>query len=92
LSTESERPRNVTIFGRRTSMRLEPAYREALAEIAGRENTEIDRLLDKVAKAPHRGNLTSAIRLFVLAYFRGSAWPPRRARARPQRAPVKYSG
>jgi predicted DNA-binding ribbon-helix-helix protein len=88
LTTESERPRNVKVFGRRTSMRLEPAFWEALEEIARREATDVDALFDRVAKVPHRGNLTSAIRLFALAYFRGSAWPPRRPRRRAQRAPV----
>jgi predicted DNA-binding ribbon-helix-helix protein len=90
LPTESERPRNVKVFGRRTSMRLEPAFWEALEEIARREGTDVDGLFDKVARVPHRGNLTSAIRLFVLAYFRGSVWPPRHARVRRrlQRRPV----
>jgi predicted DNA-binding ribbon-helix-helix protein len=88
LPTESERPRNVKVFGRRTSMRLEPAFWEALEEIARRERTDVDALFDKVAKVPHRGNLTSAIRLYALAYFRGIPWPPRRARRRAHRAPV----
>ncbi len=90
MATESERPRNVKVFGRRTSMRLESAYWDALEEIARREGTDVDALFDKVAKAPHRGNLTSAIRLYVLAYFRGMPWPPRRTRSRgrAQRAPV----
>lgn len=88
MPTESERPRNVKVFGRRTSMRLEPAFWEALEEIARRETTDIDALFDKVAKVPHRGNLTSAIRLYALAYFRGIPWPPRRARRRAHRAPV----
>lgn len=88
MTTESERPRNVKVFGRRTSMRLEPAFWEALEEIARREATEVDALFDRVAKVPHRGNLTSAIRLFALAYFRGSVWPPRRPRRRAQRPPV----
>lgn len=88
--TESERPRNVKVFGRRTSMRLERAFWEAMEEIAWRQNTTVDALFDRVAQSPHRGNLTSAIRLFVLAHFRGTPWPPRKARkrARAQRAPV----
>lgn len=90
MPTESERPRNVKVFGRRTSMRLEPAFWEALEDIARREGTDVDGLFDKVARAPHRGNLTSAIRLFVLAYFRRVPWPPPRARAkrRVQRRPA----
>ena len=88
MVTESERPRNVKVFGRRTSMRLEPAYWEALEEIARREDSTVEALIDTVAKAPHRGNLTSAIRLYVLAYFRGTPWPPRRGRRRAQRLPV----
>jgi predicted DNA-binding ribbon-helix-helix protein len=90
LVTESERPRNIKVFGRRTSMRLEQAFWEAMEDIAWRESTTVDELFDRVADSPHRGNLTSAIRLFVLAYFRGTPWPARKARkrARAQRAPV----
>ena len=90
MATESEPPRNVKIFGRRTSMRLEADYWDALEDIARREGGDLERLLDKVARGPHRGNLSSAIRLFVLAYFRRKSRPARKpARARAtQRGPV----
>lgn len=70
MPVPSERPRNVTIRGKRTSMRLEPGFWDAIEEIAAREGLSVDAVFERVAKAPHRGNLSSAIRVFVLAYFR----------------------
>jgi len=79
LPVPSERPRNVTIRGKRTSMRLEPGFWDAIDEIATREGLAIDEVFERAAKSPHRGNLSSAIRVYVLAYFR----LPRHDRPRP---------
>ena len=90
MRTRSEPPRSVKVLGRRTSMRLEGAYWEALEEIARREASDLEYVLDLAASGPHRGNLSSAIRLFVLAYFRDKRRLPRGpARRRTNhRAPV----
>lgn len=84
MAVPSERPRNVTIRGKRTSMRLEPGFWEAIDEIAAREGLNVDQVFERAAKTPHRGNLSSAIRVYVLAYFRGPRQRPM-ARARLQR-------
>jgi predicted DNA-binding ribbon-helix-helix protein len=84
LPVPSERPRNVTIRGKRTSMRLEPGFWDAIDEIATREGLAVDQVFERVAKSPHRGNLSSAIRVYVLAYFRGPRARPA-ARTRLQR-------
>jgi len=91
LPVPSERPRNVTIRGKRTSMRLEPGFWDAIDEIATREGLAVDQVFERVAKSPHRGNLSSAIRVYVLAYFRlPRTRPP--ARAKFQRRSTWNSG
>lgn len=67
------RNRNVTIDGRRTSMKLEPGMWEALDEICWREGSPIHDICSRIARE-HRGhNLTAATRAYVLAYFRAAA-------------------
>ena len=67
------RPRNVRIHGRRTSMRLEAPFWTALEEIAATLEMPIETLCERIADSAHRGNLSSAIRVFVLAWSRKQA-------------------
>jgi predicted DNA-binding ribbon-helix-helix protein len=63
--------RNIIVEGRRTSVRLEPAMWEALKDIAAWEKKSINEIVSGVARCRMRsGSLTSAIRIFVMAYFR----------------------
>ncbi len=64
------RPRNVRIHGRRTSMRLEMPFWTELEEIAHTLEMPIETLCERIADTAHRGNLSSAIRVFVLAWSR----------------------
>jgi predicted DNA-binding ribbon-helix-helix protein len=66
--------RNITVMGRRTSVRLEPEMWAALREIAGREQCTIHDIctLISVRKRP-RTSLTAAIRVFLMLYFRASS-------------------
>ena len=64
---------NVTIGGRRTSIRLEPAMWDALKEICQRENLTRHELCGKIDKFRHASSLTAAIRVFILTYFRVAA-------------------
>ena len=57
--------RSVRIAGHATSVSLEPAFWEALAEIAAVRNLSLNALLSRI-DAERAGNLSSAIRLFVL--------------------------
>ena len=64
------RPRNVRIHGHRTSMRLEPPFWTALDEIARTLEMPVERLCERIADGAHRGNVSSAIRVFVLDWSR----------------------
>ncbi len=57
--------RSVRIAGHATSVSLELAFWQALAQIARRRRMSVPALLS-VIDAERRGNLSSAIRLFVL--------------------------
>lgn len=65
--------RNVNVSGHRTSLRMEPAMWEALEEISGREARTIHDICTLVNQ--HRGpvNLTAALRVFIVSYFRQAA-------------------
>lgn len=65
--------RNVTIHGRRTSLRLEPAMWDALHEIAQRESTSVHELCTKVELDRQESTLTAAIRVYILGYYRAAA-------------------
>jgi predicted DNA-binding ribbon-helix-helix protein len=62
--------RSVRIAGHATSVSLEPAFWQALSEIASRRDLSLNALLSQI-DAERTGNLSSAIRLFVLASCRG---------------------
>lgn len=65
--------RNVTIRGRRTSLRLEPAMWDALHEVAQREGASVHDICSRVEFSRQESTLTAAIRVFILAYFREAA-------------------
>ena len=60
---------SVRIAGHATSVSLEAAFWEALGEIATRRQVPLNALLTAI-DAERSGNLSSAIRLFVLASCR----------------------
>jgi predicted DNA-binding ribbon-helix-helix protein len=68
--------RNVVAERGRTSMRLEPELWEALREICDRESQDMSSLVRKVEQCGHAGGRTSAVRVFVLSYFRDAATEP----------------
>jgi predicted DNA-binding ribbon-helix-helix protein len=62
--------RSIVIAGHKTSVSLEDAFWGALKEIAtGRDKTLSDLVAEIDTGRPH-GNLSSAIRLFVLDHYR----------------------
>lgn len=65
--------RNITIVGRRTSVRLEPEMWSALREIARREDCKIHDIcsLIHLRKNPDT-SLTAAIRVFLMLYYRAA--------------------
>jgi len=64
--------RSVTLSGHRTSISLEAEFWQALAEIASERKRPLAQLIGEVDKREGRDkNLSSALRLFVLAHYRG---------------------
>ena len=61
--------KNVTVNGRRTSMRLEKEMWESLADICLREKMTIHKLCSDLDLRRGRYGLSSAVRLFVLRYY-----------------------
>jgi predicted DNA-binding ribbon-helix-helix protein len=65
--------RNVTVSGRRTSIRLEPEMWDGLTEICRREDLTPHQLATLVDRCRHRSSLTAKLRVFILAYFRAAS-------------------
>ena len=65
--------RNVTINGRRTSLRLEIEIWEAVSEICGHENLTVHQLCTIIDGRRGRSSRISAIRAFIVAYFRNAS-------------------
>jgi predicted DNA-binding ribbon-helix-helix protein len=65
--------RNVTINGRRTSLRLENEIWEAVTEICGHEELSVHELCTLIDGRRGPSSRTSAIRAFIVAYFRNTS-------------------
>ena len=65
--------RNVTIGGRRTSIRLEPIMWDTLDEICHREAVTRNQLCETIYKFKHASTLTAGVRVFVINYYRAAA-------------------
>jgi predicted DNA-binding ribbon-helix-helix protein len=66
--------RNVSVRGRRTSIRLEPQIWDTLAEICRREFCTPHDVCSYVdERRPPHGSLTSSLRVFIVDYFRKSS-------------------
>jgi predicted DNA-binding ribbon-helix-helix protein len=66
----ANRKRSVKLDGRKTSLGLEDGFWNALKEIAAAQNTSANQLILRVARDRKDNILSSAIRLFVLDYYR----------------------
>lgn len=74
--------RNITVRGRRTSVRLEPEMWMALREIARREKCKIHDLCTLIHMRKNQdSSLTAAIRVFLMLYYRAAATEDGHARA-----------
>jgi predicted DNA-binding ribbon-helix-helix protein len=65
--------RSIMLAGHKTSVSLEDAFWQGLKEIASRRKMSGSALIGQVDAQRGEGNLSSAIRLFVLDYFRSLA-------------------
>jgi predicted DNA-binding ribbon-helix-helix protein len=62
--------RSIAIDGHKTSVSLEDAFWSDLKEIAHAQRATLSGLVAKIDETRQHGNLSSAIRLFVLEHFR----------------------
>lgn len=62
--------RSIVIAGHKTSVSLEDAFWRGLKEIAGGRETTLSELVASIDTERRHGNLSSAIRLFVLDHYR----------------------
>ncbi|MCB5177158.1 MULTISPECIES: ribbon-helix-helix domain-containing protein [Microvirga] len=67
--------RSVAIAGHRTSVSLEEPFWEALREIAERDSTSVQALIGRIDAERGEQNLSSAIRVYVLARLRDMPGP-----------------
>jgi predicted DNA-binding ribbon-helix-helix protein len=62
--------RSIVIAGHKTSVSLEDAFWKSLKEIAGGRDVTLSDLVAAIDSERRHGNLSSAIRLFVLDHYR----------------------
>lgn len=62
--------RSIVIAGHKTSVSLEEAFWQGLKEIANDRNLTLSDMVATIDTGRHLGNLSSAIRLFVLDHYR----------------------
>ena len=65
--------RSIVIKGHKTSVSLEDAFWKGLKEIADDREMTLSDLVSTIDTDRQQGNLSSAIRLFVLDHFRNHA-------------------
>ena len=64
---------NVTINGHRTSLRLEEEFWDGLSDICEREGLSVHELCSQIDLHRHGSSRTSAVRAFIVTYFRAAA-------------------
>jgi predicted DNA-binding ribbon-helix-helix protein len=65
--------RSMVVSGRRTAIRLEDAFADALREIAAERGATMSALVSIIDAGRAQTNLSSAIRVFVLHHYRAQA-------------------
>ncbi len=74
---------SIVINGHKTSISLEDQFWDGLREIAGRENISVSALVRTIDHGRVTHNLSSAIRVYVLAQFRVCTGQPEFPAGRP---------
>ena len=65
--------RSIVITGHKTSVSLEDAFWSGLKDIAASRNMTLSELVASIDADRRQGNLSSAIRLFVLDHYRAQS-------------------
>lgn len=75
MATRSLRKRSVTIAGHATSFSLEDEFWQDLQTVARQRNLSVNALVSSI-DAARAGNLSSALRVFVLECYRSGELRP----------------
>jgi predicted DNA-binding ribbon-helix-helix protein len=67
--------RSIVVAGHKTSVGIEDAFWKALKEIAADRSMTLSDLVSSIDAERRHGNLSSAIRVFVLDHFRNQTTP-----------------
>ena len=67
--------RSIVVAGHKTSVSLEEPFWKGMKEISRERSMTLSELVGEIDANRQQGNLSSAIRLFVLDYFRNRAMP-----------------
>jgi predicted DNA-binding ribbon-helix-helix protein len=62
--------RSIVVGGHKTSVSIEEAFWIGMKEISGQRSMTLSELVGEIDTNRHQGDLSSAIRLFVLDHFR----------------------
>ena len=65
--------RSIVLAGHKTSVSLEDEFWNALKKIASDRHVTLSEVVGDIAAQRQHGNFSSALRLFVLEYYRGKA-------------------
>jgi len=76
--------RSIVIAGHKTSVSLEEAFWKGLKEVASNRNLTLSDVVASIDTDRHNGNLSSAIRLFVLDYYRAMIGEQHNAKSAPR--------
>src|SRR5258707_9769538 len=82
--------RSIVVGGHKTSVSLEEAFWNSMKEISHERSVTLSELVGEIDTARQQGNLSSAIRLFVLDHFRTLAVGP--TGGGPRNGPAQASG
>ena len=74
--------RSIVIGGHKTSVSLEEAFWNATKEISRGRGKTLSELVSEIDRNRQQGNLSSAIRLFVLDHFRNGGNAPKPSSSR----------
>jgi predicted DNA-binding ribbon-helix-helix protein len=91
LLSSTIKKRTIKCAGRVTSISLEDDFWTSLRNIARERHQRISHLITELNGARQDGNLSSAIRMFVLSYYRDKLVRPTRPRSRPKRKRARRS-
>jgi predicted DNA-binding ribbon-helix-helix protein len=76
--------RSIVLAGHKTSISLEEPFYQALKDIAASRRVTLREVIDSIDNDRVHGNLSSAIRLFVLNHYQAGTPPNRSAVAADQ--------